>query len=636
GTTESKNILDAAGDVLEFSDMTAKIYKYDYDGQFLRLLVGAEYRDQLSETNDNHQLYINVKDSGNYDVGEYCLNDYKYVTHKDWEDITEILHLGNNGDDLRFDTLMYDLGIYIRPEPGQTAELRFEYHPAAEGAEKEYAGSYTLTGLDTTDLLRTVTNSSADTSVTVSRRGALIESPYDYGQVSELSLAVRYKDGTEQILADRETKPEAYPTNDIPYFEFPAYYTELGRGRDYLLNTAFQGNLIDVANISCVVLNGEEVPVVSAETADTTESKNILDAAGDVIEFGTYTATIDKVDFDGTFLRVFYTVSDYEDSFADPNEALMLIGTPYDNAYAADHIVYSGGSAYDIAYDESFINPESRTNRAIAHIRLDKGETAVLNFFDSVHAGSSSGKTSENYILTGIGAEEYSRTVYDIGDIRRLQLSPFGAVITSHENYIRDPHFSFELIYSDGNRVNIYPENGEAHSSSGEQITELFGLDVGEMMTEFISPMPGPIPVNAVSAVVINGEEIPLYFDADAERETDIKAEIHEAEKTGPYELLYFIDGEPQPELTETLDMSEDFRIDRHIKGRGVHRYRIDVINTVTGAQGTLLDIDVDFRYEPPLKHIADGMFDPGIFRKLNGSDGPPAAESPEPEIEAQ
>ncbi len=269
--TEPKNILQSVGDVLEFSNMTAKISKYDYDGQYLRVMVEAEYHYPVSEVEGVHRLGLHVKDNDKYDVGEYCLNDYQYVTAKYYQEIAEMIwndpnveNWDESADMERIgNTLMYDIGIYIRLDPGQTAELQFEYHPAAVGIEWEYAGNYTLTGIDTTDALCTVTNSVTNTTVSVSKWGVLVEGPYNLEEIENFSLAVKYKDGMEKILADRSTKPEHNPSNDIPYYEFPAYYTDLGRGRDYIMSSLFMEGKIDVENIASVVVNGEEIGVAS-------------------------------------------------------------------------------------------------------------------------------------------------------------------------------------------------------------------------------------------------------------------------------------------------------------------------------------------------------------------------------------
>lgn len=269
--TEQKDILQSGYDVLEFSDMTATIHKIDYDGQYLRVMVEAEYHYPVSEVEGVHRLGLHVKDNDKYDVGEYCLNDYQYVTAKYYQEIAEMIwndpnveNWDESADMERIgNTLMYDIGIYIRLDPGQTAELQFEYHPAAVGIEWEYAGNYTLTGIDTTDALCTVTNSVTNTTVSVSKWGVLVEGPYNLEEIENFSLAVKYKDGMEKILADRSTKPEHNPSNDIPYYEFPAYYTDLGRGRDYIMSSLFMEGKIDVENIASVVVNGEEIGVAS-------------------------------------------------------------------------------------------------------------------------------------------------------------------------------------------------------------------------------------------------------------------------------------------------------------------------------------------------------------------------------------
>jgi len=375
---EPKDILQSVGDVLEFSDMTAKISKYDYDGQFLRVMVEAEYHKPISDGEGIHRLVLHIKDFEKYDVSTFCLNDYKYVTAKYYQEIAEMIRNDPNVEnwdeaadmDTFGRTLMYDIGTYIRLDPGQTAELEFEYLPA-EGTAREFAGNYTLTGIDTTDALCTVTNSLTDTTFTVSKWGALVEGPYDLGELGEIenfSLAVKYKDGTEKMLADRGTKSDFYPSDDIPYYEFPSYYTDLGRGRDYIISSIFMEGKIDVENIAAVVINGEEI-----------------------------------------------------------------------------------------------------------------------------------------------------------------------------------------------------------------------GTDI----------------------------------DPDTERESSIRINFNNRVMSGIFEFTYYIDGELQPDMTETRDMSEEQRIEWNVKGSGVHKYEIFIRNTDTDASGKMLDMDIDFSKNPPEKIINDETFDPKVFREL-------------------
>ena len=279
--SDSKDILQSGYDVLEFSDMTATIHKIDYDGQFLRMLVEAEYDEPLS----NNQLYLDVKDSAKYDMGEYCLTDHQFILAADYQDVADKIwdeHIGvtpwdDSADIIRVgNKLMYDLGIYIRLDPGQTAEVRFLYFPDAESADSEYAGNYTLTGIDTTGAFYTASDSAANTTVTVSKWGALIESPNNYGEDDVFSVAVKYKDGTEQILADRDVQFKFVNDSDeIPFYEFPAYYYQRKHGRDYLMESAFRGEKIDVANIAGVVINGREI------CADPNADRESITTSGD-------------------------------------------------------------------------------------------------------------------------------------------------------------------------------------------------------------------------------------------------------------------------------------------------------------------------------------------------------------------
>jgi|GEM_PF-5448479 len=242
--------------------------------------------------------------------------------------------------------------------------------------------------------------------------------------------------------------------------------------------------------------------VSSSVTAElyVSAGKDIMDAAGDVIEFDGLTATIKKVDFDGTFLRVYYTPSDYEESFGDPNTYMVIHSARTENE---DRKLICSVTGRD---------EDTHTIVTSAYIDLDEGETFDLVF------GLYSGEKSGRYKLTGTDKSENTVTVYDFGDdntgdIRWLRLSPFGVVTAGSENfYFINPKYSVEIEYNDGSTLNLYPA-GWSGGASGEKIEKLFGLKAGARISVFGLTSYEPINVENVSAVVINGTEIPIMTE---------------------------------------------------------------------------------------------------------------------------
>ena len=241
---------------------------------------------------------------------------------------------------------------------------------------------------------------------------------------------------------------------------------------------------------------------ITDKAAHDSEPKDILQSVGDVLEFDGLTATIEKVDFDGTFLRVYYTPSGYKGENKEGSRrfqsAMMTLGTPETEAYDPRRVC-----SYVGAYDE-----ESGLNCTAMFVDLDEGDTLDINFRYSEETG--------HYTLTGIGKSE-NTCVYDINNngLRWIRLSPSGVVIASSEKYYtHDPQCSFSVICKDGSSRRLYDDSimygGAANECSGGLIEEHFGLESGDIVTTFLSIDPDPIDVRNIVAVEINGTVIPL------------------------------------------------------------------------------------------------------------------------------
>jgi hypothetical protein len=232
-TEPGGDILEAVGDVLEFSDMTITIESVEFDGQFIRAEFSEEYHGDPG-TQPDHRIWLNKNDITS-------TNEFPYVY--DIEDDT--------------DPHIHRTGRYILIEPGQTVKLSFGYSSGIGDDPVEYLGNYTLTGINTDGLFYVVKDDSKDTSVTVSQFGAIIQCPLDYAKEDSFSVSVRYRDGSETKLAERDTYPRAELPEGILYRDFYWFYSDFGIGTTCLIS--LDARPINVANISGVIINGEQI-----------------------------------------------------------------------------------------------------------------------------------------------------------------------------------------------------------------------------------------------------------------------------------------------------------------------------------------------------------------------------------------
>lgn len=325
---------------------------------------------------------------------------------------------------------------------------------------------------------------------------------------------IRLTDGTE-------IKPFS---GQVP-FEFEA---DDGLYIRYMVDT------FDPAMIEEIYVNG--VPLCNMEgTPDMEdEAKDIMDAAGDVIEFDGLTAAIEKVDFDGTFLRVYYTPSGYEGDSPLSMSAIMTLMAS-DPSANSEKIFGGKGGVHD---------PQTELNCTTMFVDLDEGETVDICFTDT------SGEEAGHYVLTGIDKSQ-NTCAYDINDngISWIRLSPFGAVIAGPEEFTRDPKCSFSVIYKDGSSRRIYGDSssgGTAGGSHGTPIEEHFGLASGDIVTTFMTLSPDPIDAANIVAVEINRTDValPVYVRTDF---------IESSENIGQ-NLLTDADAHAMPDDTVTGD----------------------------------------------------------------------------------
>ena len=523
----TKDILLAAGDVLEFTDMTAEIKNVEYDGQFLVAAVSTEYYggNYPSDTEYVSLGLLPVSKPGY--VGAAVIDERDMLTDRAFPD--------PDNENKR----LHKVACYVKPEPGQSADFTVAYYPPDLDGKSEKLGNYTLTGRDMSGETFTAEDANAGISVTVSAFGAVIESPHDYSEDERFDLTLRFGDGSELVLADRDTTlGETLWSPDRLYDEYHEYFSGLGCGRTCVMSV--KAEPIDVKNVACVLINGEEI----GASSDTSGSKDILQSVGDVLEFENLTATINRVDFDGTFLRVYYTPSNYEESFSDPQTFINIHSSA--DPDEGDGKLICGG----VRYDE-----DTHSMCAYSYIDLEEGETFDLSF------KLFSGESSKQYTLTGTANSYNTITVYDIADNKWIRLSPMGVVTAGSENYLRNPKCSVEIKYNDGSIRNLYPA-GWASGAQGEKIEKLFELESGDFITAFGSVSTEPIDVKNVACVLINGEEIGASSDTSGSKDilqsvgdvlefSDMTAKISKYDYDGQF-LRVMVEATYQYPLSET------------------------------------------------------------------------------------
>lgn len=116
-----------------------------------------------------------------------------------------------------------------------------------------------------------------------------------------------------------------------------------------------------------------------------------------------------------------------------------------------------------------------------------------------------------------------------------------------------------------------------------------------------------------IGDVLVYGEEIGVA--PNVERESFISIEFRNMK--AEFEFTYYIDGELQENMTETLDMSDKQHLRWDVKGTGVHKYEIFGRNTDTDASGKLLDMDIDFSKDPPERTINDDSLATDLYREI-------------------
>lgn len=109
--------------------------------------------------------------------------------------------------------------------------------------------------------------------------------------------------------------------------------------------------------------------------------------------------------------------------------------------------------------------------------------------------------------------------------------------------------------------------------------------------------------------------EIVVSGGGDAVRDSKIRFSLG-GNAAGEFIFKYYIDGTLQEDMTETRDLSLTENIEWEFSGSGVHEYAIRVISVDTGAEGLLVNYEVDFTVDPPAKDH-HGTFNSKVFKQL-------------------
>lgn len=113
--------------------------------------------------------------------------------------------------------------------------------------------------------------------------------------------------------------------------------------------------------------------------------------------------------------------------------------------------------------------------------------------------------------------------------------------------------------------------------------------------------------------------EIVVSTGGAEEREASIRFSLNSNAK-GEFRFKYYIDGTLQEDLTETKDIGLTDKFEWKFTNSGVHEYAIMVCSMDTGAEGLLVNMEVDFTKDPPTKDDHD-TFNGKIFKQLLNAD---------------
>ena len=109
----------------------------------------------------------------------------------------------------------------------------------------------------------------------------------------------------------------------------------------------------------------------------------------------------------------------------------------------------------------------------------------------------------------------FNSDLYGETELYSADISKYGVNLRHSKNFAMDNDFSFIVRYRNGTQselLNLYPADWSG-GASGKKAEKLFALAAGDIITAFGLISSGTIDVKKVSAVVINGTEIPITWE---------------------------------------------------------------------------------------------------------------------------
>lgn len=343
-TGELTDITEAAGEKLEFDDMSAEILNVEYDGHFLRIIYKADY---------NGKPTVPERDS--------CLGIHEYQTSFKRHWFNGTAKMPELGDDVYMVT--YELEL----EPGESTErLAFEYYQTDQPYEEsrlQRTGFRKVTGIDNGRYFAAQTDIDGIKGIVISPLGAYIldNTGRAYFHAAD-SLILTYKDGTTKdfTIADGLSTTEYYtadPDHDT-VAKFSYVMNALGlsdTSPDGLAVTTLmwsEREPIDVDNIAAIILDGTVIANIGTEQINTDAE---LTVGMPVIMPDGAEVTIVSAEYDGFITKAVLELHSDDPGYYESKGVQLPDGTMnYPMMLVLEsEVSRGGGSTEEVITDES-------------------------------------------------------------------------------------------------------------------------------------------------------------------------------------------------------------------------------------------------------------------------------------------
>ena len=528
---DSRNLLEAAGDVLEFGDLTATIESVEYDGHFLRVIYKADYHGER-ET-DPKLLNYQFDENKTWNTDPCLITPYEYqetVVRHWYGSFAKLPELGDN---------YYVFSKELFTGEGENIDnITFEYMPdgAKTSEEAIHVGSYYIPGKEQEHICA-VTDKPGIQGVTVSPLGATIISDYDDDTVLKKAhepqfFIINYKDGTHEEFPNtgnfmqlRLSPDDITPAEQL---EFDNLFRKSGISEadgaemiaampEYCINYMMwlKPGTIDIYNIESVTVAGEEIAFSGDEASgiygeDSEEIKKMLDnydKLRDIESSPLYTPADEWFDCDGK--RVHVT------GYAFDTVNLRI---RYETCYD-EPIKKSSSAAY--FYQITNVFPDNSAGCSSADISYDRAEEGIVETLQNIYStepvdslevpfGDSFFSVSYNSNIPKIEREinkEVSGSAYYRFD--RFVLTPYSLsfiVTDGPTDYSTEEGVAFSHAVSDF-EVSINFADGSTKEMRG-LVDEPSGIAMPDGKAYKFYQFLDPIDINKVVTITVNGWEI--------------------------------------------------------------------------------------------------------------------------------